>query len=266
MIDEGTLESLSGRFRDKRQLEKDYLLTLLLYEISLKLTDELVFKGGTALKFFYGLNRFSEDIDFTYSKIADATGRNRLDAKIETALKSFGIQYSVENREKRYAKDGDIIRGLNYSIRVKGPLNGKSGELQNIKIDISFRDDLLLKPKLMYYSPIYPDITTFPAYVMDQKEILAEKVASIIERSKMRDIYDLYYFMKFRNVPYEKSLIAEKMDRRGETFDIEKLSKKIDLATDKMKWRSELAYLIAELPDGEEVANYLKNALDLNIL
>ena len=66
MIDEQTLIELSGRFRDSRQLERDYLLTLLLDEICSVFSNELVFKGGTALKYFYGLNRFSEDLDFSY--------------------------------------------------------------------------------------------------------------------------------------------------------------------------------------------------------
>lgn len=46
MIDEGVLLEQSHRFRDIRQLEKDYLITLLLYEIYTVFNDELIFKGG----------------------------------------------------------------------------------------------------------------------------------------------------------------------------------------------------------------------------
>lgn len=45
------------------QQEKDYLLRLLLYNYYKKFKD-VVFKGGTCLKYLYGLNRFSEDLDF----------------------------------------------------------------------------------------------------------------------------------------------------------------------------------------------------------
>ena len=264
MIDEGTLNSFLGRFRDQRQLERDYLLTLLLHEISSELTKEIVFKGGTALKFFYGLNRFSEDLDFSYCGNADVLARKSLDTKIESALKGLENQYPLEQHEKRYAKKDDAVLGANHNIRVGGPLNHKSGELQNIKIDISLRNDLLLEPKLMYFSPVYPDITTFSVFVMDVREILAEKVASIIERPKMRDIYDTYYLLRFKNIAYDKRLVTEKMEKRGESFSAEKLAERIRSASEKMKWRSELAYLVVELPDGAEVSSYLSEALGLD--
>ena len=69
MIDPGDLLKQSGRFRDARQLEKDYLLTLLLFEIYRVFDYKLIFKGGTSLKYFYNLNRFSgieENIDHIY--------------------------------------------------------------------------------------------------------------------------------------------------------------------------------------------------------
>jgi Domain of unknown function (DUF1814). len=63
MIDEHDLMELSGKFRDIRQLERDYLLILLLHEIYYVFTNDLIFKGGTALKYFSNLNRFSEGLD-----------------------------------------------------------------------------------------------------------------------------------------------------------------------------------------------------------
>lgn len=51
-----------------RQIEKDYILTWLLYGIANneKLSELMVFKGGTVLKKCYIDNyRFSEDLDFT---------------------------------------------------------------------------------------------------------------------------------------------------------------------------------------------------------
>ena len=85
MIDERTLLDLSGRFRDSRQLERDYLLTLLLSEIYRVFSTDLIFKGGTALKYFYGLNRFSEDLDFTYAGVCDSIVRKQITTKIEIA-------------------------------------------------------------------------------------------------------------------------------------------------------------------------------------
>jgi Uncharacterized conserved protein len=45
------------------QQEKDYLLKLFLYSYFKKF-DDAVFKGGTCIKYLFGLDRFSEDLDF----------------------------------------------------------------------------------------------------------------------------------------------------------------------------------------------------------
>ncbi len=263
MIDERTLLDLSGRFRDSRQLERDYLLTLLLSEIYRVFSTDLIFKGGTALKYFYGLNRFSEDLDFTYAGVCDSIVRKQITTKIEIALKRFGMQYSISSHETRANKEKESIIGLNYIIRVAGPLNKTSGQLQNINIDISLRNDLIEKPVLRYISPIYPDITTFSVMTMNVDEILAEKIAAIIEREKMRDIYDTYYLIEIRNIKYKEDLVAKKLSKRHEKFDKKRLKARIEAAKDKMRWKSELSYLIDMLPDNIDVVSKLNKALDL---
>ncbi len=263
MIDEYALIDSSDKFKDTRQLERDYLLLLLLHEICSVFTKELIFKGGTALKYFYSLNRFSEDLDFSYVPSADTPGRKHLSEKIATALDRFSIQYQIIEKEQRANKTGNEIIGINYEIRVKGPLNQRSGQLQNIKIDVSLRNDVILKPELKYFSPIYPDITTFSLPVMDINEILAEKVASITERAKMRDIYDAYYLLIIRKLKYNETMVADKMRRRGETFDKKELAKRLETARNKMKWKSELSYIVNPLPDNLEVISELEKTVGI---
>ena len=137
------------------------------------------------------------------------------------------------------------------------------GQLQNIKVDISLRDDVIRKPELKYLLPVYPDIATFSLPVMNLEEILAEKIAAMIERDKMRDIYDIYYLLTIKNVKYDEELVREKMLRRGETFKKTDLSKKLEEVRNKMKWKSELSYIVNPLPDNLEVRSKLEEALDL---
>ena len=63
MIEESQLLLWNYRFMDERQLEKHYLQTLTLYALSNCFSGNLIFNGCTALSMFYGLNRFSEDLD-----------------------------------------------------------------------------------------------------------------------------------------------------------------------------------------------------------
>jgi hypothetical protein len=263
MIDEQTLIELSGRFRDSRQLERDYLLTLLLDEICSVFSNELVFKGGTALKYFYGLNRFSEDLDFSYIGTNDTSSRKSINDRISIALKRLEMQYEVVSQGHRAKKENGTVLGVNYIIRVAGPLNKAIGQLQNISIDISLRNDTIEKPVLKYISPIYPDITTFSVPTMTAEEILAEKIAAIIERDKMRDIYDAYYLVEIRKRKYDKKLLLKKLAKRNEEFDERIIKEKISSALNKMEWKSELSYLVKELPNNADVVSRLNVALGL---
>jgi hypothetical protein len=263
MIDEQTLIELAGRFRDSRQLERDYLLTLLLYNICSVFSNELIFKGGTALKYFYGLGRFSGDLDFSYAGTSDTPSRKSINDKISIAVKSFGMQYEVASQVRRAKKENGVVLGINYVIRVAGPLNKTLSQLQNINVDISLRNDIIEKPVLKYLSPIYPDITTFSVPTMAPEEILAEKIAAIIERDKMRDIYDAYYLVEVKKIRYEKRLLLKKLEKRNEKFDDNILKQKIGIILNKMKWKSELSYLIENLPDNREVVSKLNHALGI---
>ncbi len=111
MIDKKTLMQHSYKFQDIRQLEKDYLLTLLLYEIYNEFDDELIFKGGTSLKYFYNLNRFSEDLDFSY--LSKKHSLNSIYAKMNRALKHVNLQYDIMSMDHRGHKAGDTVVGIN---------------------------------------------------------------------------------------------------------------------------------------------------------
>jgi Domain of unknown function (DUF1814). len=120
---------------------------------------------------------------------------------------------------------------------------------------------MLSKPEIKYLSPVYPDITTFSLPVMDIEEILSEKLAAIIEREKMRDIYDAYFIMLIKGIKYDKKRVSKKMLLRNEKFKEEELLKKLDSAKDKMKWKSELAYIVNPLPDNLKIISDLKRII-----
>jgi predicted nucleotidyltransferase component of viral defense system len=88
-----------------RLLEKDYYLTIVLSGIN-KLSNNLIFKGGTCLsKVYYSYYRLSEDLDFTL-RLPDGnlTRTARRDAikpvkeSLKPLLKSFDM--TIENLEK----------------------------------------------------------------------------------------------------------------------------------------------------------------------
>ena len=129
--------------------------------------------------------------------------------------------------------------------------------MENIDIDISLRNDIIFNPGIKYLMPAYIDIPVFPVPVMNINEILAEKVVSIIERDKMRDIYDLYFLFKFRKIKADMAVINRKMELRHGVFNKSEFLLKLDAALELRKWASELSYLIRPLPDNKEVVKFL---------
>lgn len=258
MIDEKTLMQNSYKFQDIRQMEKDYLLTLLLYEIYNEFNDELIFKGWTSLKYFYNLNRFSEDLDFSY--LDSKKSLNSIYSKMNKAFKHFNLQYDIIKSEHREYKEGDSIVGINFELRIKGPLFDKLNHMENIDIDISLRNDVTSHPDIKYLVPSYTDIPTFPVPVMNLNEILSEKVAAITERDKMRDIYDLYFLIKFYNLKPDIILINQKFQMRGEKFNVTDFLSNINSALNSAKWKEELSFLINPVPDINEVVKIINVA------
>lgn len=82
-------------------IEKDYYVTITLKALSEKLED-LVFKGGTSLtKCYQLLDRFSEDIDLSYtaeSGIPDDSRKRQLKKAIVTTMEEFN--FPINNLDK----------------------------------------------------------------------------------------------------------------------------------------------------------------------
>lgn len=203
------------------------------------------------------------DLDFSCTGAYGTHGRRLLNDGINSASDTLNLQYPVTEREHRGNKAEGRVIGVNFEIGVRGPLSGRLGRLQNIKPDISTREDVLSNPGTKYLLPVYQDITTFTVSVMNIEEILAEKIASIFERDKMRDTHDLYFLLIIKGIEYDEAIVMKKMCRRKEIFDKDELLRRINEALNRVKWRSELSYLVNPPPDNKLIVESLRNALPL---
>ena len=61
---------------------------------------EATFNGGTALRIFHGLNRFSEDLDFSLKSPSITFSFDKYFDPIERKLSIYGINVSIEKKEK----------------------------------------------------------------------------------------------------------------------------------------------------------------------
>ena len=104
-------------------IEKDYYVTLTLKELSTKLKD-MVFKGGTSLtKCYQILDRFSEDIDLSYTAESGVPGEARkkqLKHAVVSTLES--LEFTINNLEDtRSRRNYNCYRASYPSIYDNSP-------------------------------------------------------------------------------------------------------------------------------------------------
>lgn len=232
--------------------ERDYLLEAVLFSLYKKIRNELVFKGGTALYKFYGLNRFSEDLDFTLVKHRSAI--NVLIQKAAEQLSLLGIEAKMKNfREFRHQ--------INACLECRGPLyNGSKETLTIIPLNISLREKVHTASYEMVFSP-YREIPSFEVYVMGEAEIAVEKIRAILNRDKARDVYDLWFLLK-KGIKLDKTMLGKKAKSMNLTFELRRLNTAI-LAKQKM-WEMDLQKLtLGTAPSFDKVYSELKIFLGL---
>jgi predicted nucleotidyltransferase component of viral defense system len=130
----------------------------------------LGFKGGTAAYLFYGLDRFSVDLDF------DLLGQEKekeVFQKIKQIVKKYGVIKDEKNKE--------------FTLLV---LVYYSDGLRNLKIEINKR-----KLQANYEVKNYLGI---PMLVMSKPDMFAHKLVAMTQRNKTanRDVFDIYFFLE----------------------------------------------------------------------
>jgi len=140
----------------------------------------LGFKGGSAAMMFYGLNRFSVDLDFDL--LADDDNQQLWDTvrtKIKTIIETLGVV--KESRVKRYT----IFSLLSYGDTD-----------HNVKVEISKRKPAFLTKKhfeLKDHLGLSVQVAT-PAY------LFASKLVALTNRKNFanRDVFDVYFYCSKR--------------------------------------------------------------------
>lgn len=233
-----------------RLAELDYLQDIALLSICREFGNKLVFKGGTCLYKLYQLNRFSEDLDFTARRgFRPKDFFNRLPYFFD--LLDIKAKARVEQFE----------RGTNVYLEILGPLyDGRKESMATLILNISLRERVLLPIQIQPYTPTYKDIRPFDLFAMDEKEILAEKVRATYERAKARDVYDIWYLLRRKNIPFDIKLANKKLSHGKVKFDRSKFLTKIE--DKRSSWERDLAFLIAgQLQSFEQVKSEIEERI-----
>ncbi len=194
---------------DKKNSIKEVMQEIILCGLSRAgFFKHAAFYGGTALRIFYGLDRFSEDLDFSL-KLADS----EFDLKkflplLEKEIKAYGVNFNIE--EKIESGDSNI-----KSAFLKGNTKEHLLIFYNEQIS-SIPHNEIIKVKLeVDVNP--PEFATFEnkfrllpipyqVTLYDKPSLFAGKLHAVIcrgwkSRIKGRDLYD-YIFYLSNNTPF----------------------------------------------------------------
>lgn len=164
-----------------------FFLVQILKEIytDIELANCLGFKGGTALMFFYGLPRFSVDLDFN---LIHTEKEEIVYEKVRKILLKYG---SIYDEAKKFY--GPLVV-LDYGF----------GE-RKLKVEISKRqfDDRYEIKNLLGIN----------MKVMVVADMFAHKLCALLDRNSLtnRDIFDSWFFMQ-NQFPVNKNIIESRMN------------------------------------------------------
>ena len=166
---------------------KSYLIRILkdIYD-DIELGNMLGFKGGTALLFFYGLPRFSVDLDFHLIQPEQQT-------VAFDKIRSIVLKYGKIHDEA--VKHFGLIIVLDYG----------SGE-RKLKLEISNR------PFDNHYE--IKNLLGISMNVMTGPDMFAHKVCALLDRTSFtnRDLFDCWFFMQ-QQTTINKQIVEERMKK-----------------------------------------------------
>lgn len=190
---------------DKKNAIKEVLQEVVLAGLSK--TDfftHAAFYGGSALRIFYGMDRFSEDLDFSLLVADDTFDISRYFKPISDVVNSLGLNFEVSKKDKTVNShiDSAFIKGNTKETLITIYPNSIDSNrlIHNEKIIIKFEVDV--NPPLYANTEIKFRLLPFPyqVRVYDQSSLFACKIHAVIARSwknriKGRDLYDYVYYL-----------------------------------------------------------------------
>lgn len=187
------------------------------------------FYGGTALRIFYGLNRFSEDLDFTLLKQQKYFDLSKYFAAVKEELLSLGFSINIleiekqnrSNIESAFLKGDTATNILNVGAPIEIVDMVPKGKLLKVKFEVDTNppDEFKTENKFLL-EPIPCSVK-----VVSPSYLFAGKMHALLfrkwkERVKGRDWYDLVWFIK-KEIPLNLGHLKKRINQ-SESRTIEK--------------------------------------------
>ena len=219
------------------------------------------FYGGTALRILYGLDRFSEDLDFTLLKYDSKFNIEDYFLYIASEFEALGIEVELKkkikinnstNIESAFLKNNTQIHNLNINLDSIKNILGNIHNKKVLKIKIEVDTNPPLKFQIETKTLLMP--RTFNIISMTKDNLFAGKMHAVLCRSwknrvKGRDWYDFEWYVKQqiplnmkhlqerlyesknldKNTPLTKKLLKNMLYDKIDTLDIAKAKEEVSV-------------------------------------
>ncbi len=238
--------------------------------------EKAAFYGGTALRIMHGLDRFSEDLDFTLLQPDPKFKLDKYFKGLERELKAFGFECSLERIDKSEERtiESAFLKANTQMLFLN--IRGAKGFVdtiqknQNLKIkfevdvDPATSFDTEIKT-LLLPSPYTVKTLTLPSLFGGKMH--AALFRKWKTRTKGRDFYDVQWYMA-REIPVKRSYLEEKMKASGalvETLTEKHLIELFEKRVAAVNWSQAKADVLGFLQDKNQInlwsADFFKNII-----
>lgn len=197
MITKDQIDFFSRKFKtNESTVFREYLQLVFLNKLyKREESNQIFFKGGTAIHFLWNAPRFSEDLDFIVEVV---------EKKFLSFINSVFAEIAKE--EEITVKEKKTITGKRFLLTA---IPGVLRYATFINLDFSFREKVLRPERSILETP-YPIVFTSFVYHLSGEEICAEKIRALLTRQKGRDFFDLWFLLS-KGVSIDNDLITRKL-------------------------------------------------------
>ena len=227
--------------------------------------EKAAFYGGTALRILYGLDRFSEDLDFTLLKPDRNFDFTPFLENMKKELYSFGFNMEVSKKIK--SVETSIISAFMKMNTIElylaiGEESKTKNTIHNEKIQIKLEVDIDPPSHFRVENHLVLTPTTFYVLTLCKSDLFAGKMSAILYRAwkgrvKGRDWYDLIWYIQ-NKVPISLLYLESCMRQSGnlgekDFLNRDRLIEMLQIKIQSIDWESAKADMRSFIADPERL-------------
>lgn len=207
------IESMLAKYNCKNIVDYRNALKEIIQEVALcglargGFFEKAAFYGGTALRIFYGLDRFSEDMDFSLKSPDPEFDLTAYFNALKNELEATGFDITIEAKSKNH-----------WTLKVS-PIVPISGVPNNEILKIKFEVDTSPPAGASYQNKYALLPSPYAARLYDESSLFAGKLHAVLcrawqNRVKGRDFYDYVWYLS-RDIKVNLIHLQKRLEQSG---------------------------------------------------